>query len=192
MHGADHHDPYAELKRDAESYRVFDQHFHNVGRVDDLYVDDGDRPIYIGVTTGILEFGSTPIPVEVVRINDKRKLIEIAESSEQVKHAPTLGDGEELTPELEEKVRVYFGLRGPRTFADHGPTDGTIEDNLAPDERIDLVPGERKAAEDFEAPRTPNRDPDPRVSDTEPGKEWARGTEGHRSDAGRPRSRRRI
>lgn len=179
MNTADHRDPYAELKTDAKGYRVFDGHFENVGRVDDLYMDDGDRLTYIGVKTGLLGFGSTPIPVEIVRINDKRRLIEVAGSHERIKHAPCLGVGEELTPELEEKVRVYFGLRNPRTSTGHdsyGPTD----------KGIDLLPGARRTAGFPENPPVPHPTPDPGPTDTQPGKEWARGTKGH--EVGSPSS----
>ena len=184
MNQAHHHDPFAGLKGDAEGYKVFDERYESVGRVDDLFVDESDSPLYIGVRTGLLGTRSTPVPVEIVRVNDKRRVVEIAESSEQIKHAPSFEENEELTPELEEKVRVYFGLRAPQTFADrgpHGPADHATGRDPAPEGRVDLIPGERKTSE---PPSTPP--PSPAATsgstDTEPGKEWARGTEGHKPE----------
>ena len=180
-----HDDPFAGLKRDTGGYKVFDDRYEGVGRVDDLFVDDGDRPLYVGVRTGLLGTRSVLVPVEIVRVNDRRRVVEIAESGGRIKHAPSFEENEELTPELEEEVRVYFGLRAPRPSADN------VADNVAggiPTRggRVDLVPGERKVSEPPEAsPPPPAASPtaSPTAStDTEPGKEWARGTEGHRSE----------
>ncbi len=182
MNHAERHDPFAGLKGDAEGYKVFDERYESVGRVDDLFVDEGDRPLYIGVKTGLLGTKSTLVPVEVLRVNDRRRVVEVADSHEQIKHAPSFGENEELTPELEEKVRVYFGLRSPQTSADHSPADHTTDGDQAPGGRVDLVPGERKASEPLKASPSPPTVAGPPETDTEPGKEWARGTEGHRSE----------
>lgn len=193
MNHEDRQDPFAELKRDTEGYKVFDEHYESVGRVDDLFVDDGDRPLYVGVKTGLLGTRSALVPIEIVRVNDKRRVVEIAGSREQIKHAPSFGENEELTSELEEKVRVYFGLRAPQTLADHGPADHPADGSLAPDGRVDLVPGERKLSEPLGTPPSSPTVARAGSTDTEPGKEWARGTEGHRSEpeerAGGPRTK---
>lgn len=176
-----HRDPFAGSKRDTGGHTAFDERHESVGRVDDLFVDDRDNPLYTSVKTGLLGARSTLVSVEIVRVNDKRRVVEIAESSEQTKHASSFEENEKLTSELKEKVRVYFGLRAPQTLVDHGPhgpADHTTDKDSAPDGRVDLVPGERKASE---PPST--SPPSPAASaaesgstDTEPGKEWARGT----------------
>jgi PRC-barrel domain protein len=100
----------AEAYRD---YTVYDQHYEKVGRVDDLFVDENDRPEYIGVKMGLFGTKSTLIPIELVRVNDRRKLVEVAADGETIKHAPTFEDDGDITPEYEHGVHGYFGLVPP-------------------------------------------------------------------------------
>ncbi len=102
--------PGAALK----DYTVYDQHYEKVGKVDDLFVDANDQPEYIGVKMGGL-FGSksTLVPIELVRVNDRRQLVEISADEETIKHAPTFDDDKDITPEYEHGVYGYFGLQPP-------------------------------------------------------------------------------
>ncbi|MCA1731615.1 MAG: PRC and DUF2382 domain-containing protein [Actinobacteria bacterium] len=92
-------------------YTVYDVHYEKIGEVDDLFVDEEDRPEYVGVKMGFLGLRSTLIPWEMVRVNEKRGLIEVSESKDRVKDAPTFDSDEEITPEIEEQVYRYFGLQ---------------------------------------------------------------------------------
>ena len=97
-----------------KGYNVYDNHFHKVGKVDDLFVDEYDRPEYIGVKMGLLATRSTLIPMEIVRINDLRRLVEVDTDEETIKHAPTFHDDKDITPEYEHGVHGYFGLETPQ------------------------------------------------------------------------------
>ena len=102
--------PGAALK----DYTVYDQHYEKVGKVDDLFVDAHDQPEYIGVKMGgLLSSRSTLVPMELVRVNDRRQLVEIAADEETIKHAPTFHDDKDITPEYEHGVYGYFGLQPP-------------------------------------------------------------------------------
>ncbi|MGI8912001.1 MAG: PRC-barrel domain-containing protein [Rubrobacteraceae bacterium] len=190
----EHGDPFAEFKRDHEGYRVYDAHYENIGKADELFVDEVDHPLYIGVKTGLLEARVVLVPLEIIRINDKRQVVEISGEADQVRHAPSLGDNEDLTPDLEARVHGYFGLASPLTPEQERPTashpDPLLEEELATDIRIDVEPGERQeTAERFEeapparasraeAPRdVPPRRAEQVSPPREAGKEWARGTE---------------
>ncbi len=48
-----------------------------------------DRMTHVGFKMGFIGSNSTLIPVELVRVNGKWRLIEIAESGETIRHAPT-------------------------------------------------------------------------------------------------------
>ncbi len=100
----------AEAYRD---YTVYDQHYEKVGKVDDLFVDENDRPEYIGVKMGLFGTKSTLIPIELVRVNDLRRLVEVAADGETIRHAPTFEDDNDITPEYEHGVYGYFGLERP-------------------------------------------------------------------------------
>jgi len=139
------HDLFAGLKSSDEEYSVYDTHYERIGRVDDVFLDDQDVVSYIGVQMGFFGTNSTLVPVEIVRVNDRRRLIEVAADAETIKHAPHFGQEEVVSPELEDRVRTYFGLEprlGPRE-----PYPPEVTDRFAPDERVDTEPGERIEAQ---------------------------------------------
>lgn len=106
-------DRFRELEEAYKDYTVYDQHYERIGRVDDLFVDENDRPEYIGVKTGFLGMKSTLVPMEIARVNDLRKLIEVAADKETIQSAPSFDDDEEITPEHEARIYAYFGLEHP-------------------------------------------------------------------------------
>lgn len=151
-------DPFAGLKKAKEEYKVYDSHYEKIGKVDDLLVDGNDRVLYIGVKMGLFGTNSTVVPAEIIRVNDRRQLIEVSEPAESIKHAPHFGHGEELDPELENHVRSYYGLEGLKPTPEHDPQGRNVPetDRLGPDPRVDTVPGERSdiREEGSSTPRT--------------------------------------
>jgi hypothetical protein len=149
-------DPFAELKQARQEYTVYDSHYEKIGKVDDVFVDESDRALYVGVKTGFLGTNSTLIPTEIIRVNDRRRLIEVAEPADTIKHAPHFGSNEDLSPELENHVRTYFGLEPLRASPEHGPQGPYASDvaaeRLGPDVRVDTEPGERAAEQELHLP----------------------------------------
>src|SRR5829696_1219249 len=83
------------------------------------------------------------------KVNDRRHLIEVAEEAETIKHAPHFGHDETVLPELEDRVRIYFGLEPLQPS--HEPEESHPSDvtsRLGPDDRVDTRPGERMEAQD--------------------------------------------
>jgi hypothetical protein len=151
-------DPFAELKSSSEEYAVYDSHYERIGKVDDVLLDELDRVTYVGVKMGFFGTNSTLIPVELVRVNDKRRLVEVAESKETIRHAPHFGQDETVSPELEDRVRTYFGLEPLySSYRQEGPyTSDTPEvRGFGPDERVDVEPGERARAQEESLLREP-------------------------------------
>src|SRR5918994_4057472 len=107
-----------------KDYTVYDQHYEKVGKVDDLFVDENDQPEYIGVKIGFLGMKSTLIPIELVRVNDRRRLVEVAADEETIKHAPTFDDDGDITPDYEDRVHGYFGLERPAHMQSSGTYGG--------------------------------------------------------------------
>jgi hypothetical protein len=136
-------DPFAALKDGSEEYHVYDRHYERIGRVDDVFIDGRDAVSYIGVKMGFFGTNSTLVPVQIVRVNDLRRLIEVDEDAETIKHAPHFGHDETVSPELEDRVRTYFGLEPllPPTPEDTYPHEDT--GRFGPDARVDTEPGER-------------------------------------------------
>ena len=104
---------FRELEEAYKDYTVYDQHYERIGRVDDLFVDESDQPEYIGVKTGFLGMKSTLIPMELARVNDRRKLIEVASDKHTVTEGPAFDDDEEITREHETRIYGYYGLHHP-------------------------------------------------------------------------------
>lgn len=152
-------DPFAGLKKAKEDYKVYDSHYEKIGKVDDLLVDDRDEVLYVGVKMGFLGTNSTIIPTEILRVNDRRQLIEVSEPADTIKHAPDFKHGEDLTPEMERRVRSYYGLESARQSPEYAGGGYDAPGN-AP--RVDVVPGERSAAPEGQIPESPA--PPPRRS----------------------------
>jgi PRC-barrel domain len=106
-------DRFRELEEAYRDYTVYDQHYERIGQVDDLFVDENDRPEYIGVKTGFLGMKSSLIPTELVRVNDRRRLIEVAADKHTITEGPAFDEGEEITREHEARIYGYYGLQHP-------------------------------------------------------------------------------
>ncbi len=144
----DRGDRFRELEEAYRDYNVYDQHYERIGRVDDVFVDEHDRPEYIGVKTGFLGTRSTLIPMEIARINDRRRLIEVAADRETIQHAPAFDDNEEITPDHEARIYAYFGLEHPglpqssRGYGDYYDSETYAREDLSG--AVDTEYGERR------------------------------------------------
>ena len=136
-----------------EGYQIYDQHYEKVGKVDDLFVDENDVPEYIGVKTGLFGGPSTLIPMDIVRVNDLRQLVEVASDKDTIKNAPSFDDDAEITAEFEERVYAHFGARREPPPTDRGGY-GTYHYENAD---VDVAYGERSRALESgsTAPATP-------------------------------------
>nr|MBA3472812.1 PRC-barrel domain-containing protein [Rubrobacter sp.] len=104
-------DRMRELEERYEDYTVYDRDGDKIGKVDDLFVDETDREEYIGVRMGLFGLsGTTLIPMEMVRVNDQDRAIEVSDSKEHVKDGPTYSDDDDVTGEFEDRIRSHFGL----------------------------------------------------------------------------------
>ena len=109
-----------ELEDKYEDYTVYDNRGNKIGKVDDLFIDEADREEYIGVKLGFLGRKSTLIPMDIVRVNEADKAIEVSESKDHVKEAPSFDDDDDITPEYENRIRDYFGLQSQEPSSSRG------------------------------------------------------------------------
>jgi hypothetical protein len=127
-----------ELEEKYEGYTVYDNRGEKIGKVDDLYIDEADREEYIGVKMGFLGRKSTLIPMDIVRVNEADKALEVSESKDHVKDAPSFDDDEDITPEYEDRIRSHFGLQSsPDTSRSRGSYDaysGTSDEEREADQ----------------------------------------------------------
>jgi sporulation protein YlmC with PRC-barrel domain len=120
-------DRLRELEEKYEDYKVFDNQGEKIGKVDDLFVDETDSEEYIGVKMGFLGLKSTLIPMEIVRVNEGERTIEVSETKNHVRNAPSFDDDEDITPDYEYRIRSYFGLESP------GSSEGGYDDRSSAD-----------------------------------------------------------
>jgi uncharacterized protein (TIGR02271 family) len=136
-------DGFTELEERYSDYEVYDRNYEKIGKVDDLFVDENDQPEYLGVKMGFLGTSSTLIPIELVRINDRRKLVEVATDKETVKGGPTFTDDREITAEFERRVLSYYRVESTRaSSAAERRAYGTYYSDVTDrDEQVDVQPG---------------------------------------------------
>lgn len=122
-----------ELEEKYEGYTVYDNQGSKIGKVDDLFVDEKDHEEYIGVKLGLLGRKSTLIPTEIVRVNESDRTIEVSESKDHVKDAPSFDDDEDVTSEYEERIRSHFGLESLQggSSGSYGAASGTAAGSTA-------------------------------------------------------------
>jgi sporulation protein YlmC with PRC-barrel domain len=144
-----------ELEEKYEGYTVYDNRGERIGKVDDLFIDEADREEYIGVKMGFLGRKSTLIPMDIVRVNEADRAIEVSESKDHVKDAPSFDDDQDITPEYEERIRSHFGLqahdtsgsRGGTYAGSSGATAGAHEGRESDQDRDDSAQGDRTDSE---------------------------------------------
>src|SRR5919202_4053420 len=105
-------DRFTALEEKYAGYEVHDPQGQKIGQVDDLFVDESDRPEYLGVKMGFLGLRSTLIPWEIVKVDEGAHSVEVLVDKDKAKDGPTFDDDREITPEYENEVRSYYGVQG--------------------------------------------------------------------------------
>jgi uncharacterized protein (TIGR02271 family) len=122
-------DRFAALEERFAGYEVHDDAGGKVGEIDEIFVDENGLPEYVGLKTGSPEAGSPLIPLEAVRVDERRRVIEVPLSKGKVEDGPSYHDDWEATPDFERRVRRYYGLRyaqnheGRGSYTDHRGAD---------------------------------------------------------------------
>ena len=122
-----------ELEDKYEGYTVYDNRGEKIGKVDDLFIDEADREEYVGVKMGFLGRKSTLIPMDIVRVNEADKALEVSESKDRVKDAPSFDDDEDITSEYEDRIRSHFGLETPTDASASRASYGAYSDTADED-----------------------------------------------------------
>src|ERR687889_1688303 len=113
-------DGYTAVEDQYAGYTVVDETGAKIGKVDDLFLDESDRPEYFGVKMGFLGTRSTLIPADITTINNEQGFVEVSQSKDSVKNGPAFDDDREITPEYENEVRSYYGLGTASGAEDRG------------------------------------------------------------------------
>jgi uncharacterized protein (TIGR02271 family) len=129
-------DRFVEIEDRFAGYEVYDPTGSKIGKVDDLFVDEGDQPEYLGVKMGLLGTKSTLIPWELVEVREEEGRIIAALDKDRVKDGPAFDDDKEITPEFENEIYSYYGLQQTSSPEDRGSyadyTSGTTGESVGP------------------------------------------------------------
>ena len=113
-------DRFTAVEDGFAGYTVYDSNHEKMGKVDDLFMDANNRPEYIGVKMGFLGTHSTLIPFEMATFDEERKTIVLSTDKESAKNGPSFSDDREITPEFENEVYSYYGLKRASTIEHSG------------------------------------------------------------------------
>jgi sporulation protein YlmC with PRC-barrel domain len=116
-----HEERIRELEDRYDGFEVYAGDGERLGRVDDLFIDEDDREEYVGVRLGLLGMKSTLIPMEVVRVDEAEKRLEVSGTKERIHDAPSFGEDAEITPEDERRIRAHFDLEIAPDTGDQDP-----------------------------------------------------------------------
>ena len=156
----DRDDHMKELGERYEGYEVYDNAGEKIGKVDDLFIDEPDREEYIGVKMGLFGLsGKTLTPMEIARVDEQERRIEVAASKDQVKNAPHYHDDDDIDHEFEARIRDYFGLEGQEASPErgtYGRYEGTtVGEGVAPSGAAGATPPGGIEDRDFVGHETP-------------------------------------
>lgn len=120
-------DDYEELlNRD-----VYSQDGEKIGSIDSLYVgNDSSEPLFATVKTGWFS-GSSFVPLVDAEVSDDQ--IVVPYTKDRVKDAPNLEQDTELSPEEENELYEYYGMR-------RGGADTASDDDYENEEEHEAVP----------------------------------------------------
>jgi PRC-barrel domain protein len=95
-------------------YDVVDRNGAKIGTVDTAYIDERDQHEYVAVSRGVLGLipgtGSSLIPLDISRVDNNRKTIELSVDKDMVKDSPSVDTGRPLSSEQASQVRGYYRL----------------------------------------------------------------------------------
>ena len=103
---------------------MVDKEGAKVGKVEDAFLDrQTGRPAWAAVKTGLFGHRHTLVPIADAILNPNGE-VQIPFTKAQVKDAPTIEPGEELTPELERSMWEHYGIGGYDEWRGEDRTQG--------------------------------------------------------------------
>lgn len=111
---------------DLIGHQVIDQEGHNVGKINQVYLDDNtDQPTWVSVHTGLFGRHETLVPLQGSQPVEED--IRVPYDKSVVKDAPHIDADRHISPEEEQTVRQYYAqhggppMRGEETGMGRGP-----------------------------------------------------------------------
>lgn len=109
---------------------VYDNSGDKIGKLGTVYVDnDSGQPSFATVSTGLFGISESFVPLEGAQLDDDE--VRVAYTKDQVKDAPRVDAGHELSPTEEDRLYSHYGLTGAGGAAERADRDATSADDVA-------------------------------------------------------------
>src|SRR4051812_44416096 len=124
---------------------VVDRDGDKIGKFDELYLDDADRPAWAAVTTGLFGMRQTFVPLSEARADGD--VLQVPFDKDTVKDAPSVDPDAQLSPEEEDLLHRHYGLAGGAGRGDDAAVerDAPVMERDAPVMERDAPVAEREA-----------------------------------------------
>jgi sporulation protein YlmC with PRC-barrel domain len=97
---------------DIRDATVVDREGAKIGTIEDVFLDrHTGHPAWAAVKTGLLGRKHTLVPIVDAIFNPNADVV-VPFTKDQVKQAPSIEPGQELTPELERELWEHYGMSG--------------------------------------------------------------------------------
>jgi sporulation protein YlmC with PRC-barrel domain len=95
-------------------YEVVDKRGEKIGTVDTAFIDETNQHEYVAVRRGLVGLipgtGSSLIPLDVSRVDNNQRTIEVSVDKDMVKDSPSIDTARPLSAEQASQVRGYYRL----------------------------------------------------------------------------------
>jgi sporulation protein YlmC with PRC-barrel domain len=109
---------------DVRGAAVVDKEGAKIGEVEDVFLDrQTGRPAWAAVRTGLFGRKHTLVPIAEAILNPTGE-VQVPFAKDQVKEAPKVEPGQELTPELERTMWGHYGMSGYEEWRGDDQTRG--------------------------------------------------------------------
>jgi hypothetical protein len=123
---------------------VVDRDGEKIGTFEELYLDQGDRPAWAAVKTGLFGMRQTFVPLSEAEPVEHG--LQVPYDKDQVKAAPNIDPDTQLTDDEEEQLHRHYGLSAG-TAGDEPVEPETVEPEPVEREAVEPEPVEREAVE---------------------------------------------
>ena len=115
---------------------LYDPDGNPIGTIEEFYVDsDDDQPAWALVATGPADAALCFVPMREARISDDDDDLQVSVTGEEVRDAPSVEPGSELSPDDERRLYQHYDMPYPGDSipADDAPASGTQDQPDADD-----------------------------------------------------------
>jgi stress response protein YsnF len=128
---------------------VVDRDGEKIGTFEELYLDQGDRPAWAAVKTGLFGMRQTFVPLSEAEPVEQG--LQVPYDKDQVKAAPNVDPDTQLTDDEEEQLHRHYGLSAGTAGDEPGEREGVERETAEPEaverETVERGPEGEAAAE---------------------------------------------